>query len=77
MRQEMMGFWDAVASAGPYAKMCTSLQISTSTPHHSIFTGQMFFLMPTNSVKALKDSNKLTTKSSFKGVIHKQPHKKG
>jgi len=63
MRQEMMGFWDAVASAGPYAKMCTSLQITTSTPHHSVFTGQMFFLMPTNSVKALKDSNEVVTNS--------------
>jgi len=31
--------------------ICTSLQ--TSTPHHSIFTGQMLFLMP-NRVKALK-----------------------
>jgi len=33
----------AVASAGPYAIICTSLQTDN---HHSIFTGQMFFLMP-------------------------------
>ena len=40
----------AVASAGPY----TSLQITMPAPHHSVFTGQMPFLPPTNSVKALK-----------------------
>jgi len=31
-----------------------SRQITTPTPHHSIFTGRMLFLTPTNSVKALK-----------------------
>ena len=39
-----MGFWDAVASAGPYAPR--SRQITTPTPHHSIFTGRMPFLTP-------------------------------
>jgi len=29
--QEMMGFWDTVASAGPYAKSCTSLQTDNHT----------------------------------------------
>jgi len=38
MRQETMGFWDAVASAGPYANN-RSRQITTPTLHHSIFTG--------------------------------------
>jgi len=55
MRQEMMGFWDAVASAGPYAN---NLHLApdkyTPTPHHSIFAGRMLFLMPNHSVKALK-----------------------
>jgi len=47
MRQEMMGFGDAVALAGPYANIAPhSRQITTSTPHHSIFTGQMLFPMP-------------------------------
>jgi len=33
MRQEMMGFWDAVASTGPYAvqTICTSLQTDNLT----------------------------------------------
>jgi len=46
MRQEIMGFWDAVASAGPYANNLhlAADKITTLTPHHSIFIGQMLFL---------------------------------
>ena len=38
-----MGFWDAVASAGPYANNLhlAADKITTLTPHHSIFIGQM------------------------------------
>ena len=32
-----MGFWDAVASAGLYANNLQLRQITTPTPHHSIF----------------------------------------
>jgi len=46
MKQEVVWFWDAVASAEPYANNLTLLQTSTPTPNHSIFTGQMLFLMP-------------------------------
>ena len=46
-----MGFWDAVASGGPYAN---NLHLApdkyTPTPHHSIFAGRMLFLMPNHSV---------------------------
>ena len=44
----------AVASAGPYMQVCTSLQTDNhaSTPLLKFFTGRMPF--PTNSVKALK-----------------------
>ena len=43
----MMRFGDAVALAGPYANIAPhSRQITTSTPHHSIFTGHMLFPMP-------------------------------
>jgi len=38
MRQEMMGFWDAVASAGPYAN---SLQLAANT-----ITPSLNFYMP-------------------------------
>jgi len=34
-----MGFWDAVASAGPYAKICTSLQ----TDNHTNTTSLNFY----------------------------------
>ena len=36
MRQEMMGFWDAVASAGPYAKVCISVQTDNHTDTSSL-----------------------------------------
>jgi len=58
MRQEKIGFWEAMASAGPYANNlhltpeCRQIQ-TTPTPHHSIFTGRPS-CRPTNSVKALK-----------------------
>ena len=37
-----MGFWDAVTSAGPYAKQYApqSRQVTTPTPHHSILYRQ-------------------------------------
>jgi len=57
MKQEIMGFWDTVASAGPYAnnRAYTWLQTDNHTNTSSqIFTGLMLFLAPTNSVKALK-----------------------
>jgi len=40
MRQEMMGFWDAVASAGPYETVCTSLQTDNQTNTSSLMTSQ-------------------------------------
>jgi len=37
MMQEMMGFWGAVASAGPYANNPPrSRQITTPTPHRGL-----------------------------------------
>jgi len=50
----MVGFWDAVALAGPYAKQSApcSRQITTSTPHHSIFTSRMLFLMPSQQCQS-------------------------
>jgi len=56
MRQEMMGIWDSSGISWTICKQSASRsrQITTSTPHHSIFTGRMLFLTP-NRVKALKD----------------------
>jgi len=42
----MMEFWDAVASLDHMHTICTSLQtVNYTTPHHSIFTDQMLFLL--------------------------------
>jgi len=48
MTQEMMGFWDGSGITWTICKQCTphSGQITTHTPHHSIFTGRIFFLTP-------------------------------
>jgi len=48
MSQEIMGFWDAVASAGPYAN---NLRLASDIkPHQHLitqfFTGRMLILMP-------------------------------
>jgi len=42
-----------------------SRQITTPTPHHSIYTGRMLFLRPTNSVKALKVFRSILTLWKF------------
>jgi len=57
MRQEMMGFGDAVAAAGPYANslhLATEREITAPTPNHSIFTGQMLFPTPNKQCKHTK-----------------------
>ena len=41
--------WTICKQSAPHSR-----QITTPTPHHSIFTGQMLLRRPTNSVKALK-----------------------
>jgi len=45
MMQEIMGFWDG---SGISCKQSAprSRKITTSTPHHSSFTGRMPFLPP-------------------------------
>jgi len=57
MRQEMMGFWDGSGISWTICKQPApcSRQITTPTPHHSIFTGQMLFTTPNQQcLKALK-----------------------
>jgi len=48
MRKEITGFWDDSGISWTICKHTAphSRQITTSTPHHSIFTGWMLFLMP-------------------------------
>ena len=55
----MMGFWDAAASAVPYAKKSAprSREITTPTPHRSIFTGRMLFLTPDQQGQSTKGNS--------------------
>jgi len=48
MRQEIKGFWDDSGISWTICKQSASYseQTTTPTPHHSIFTGWMLFLMP-------------------------------
>ena len=51
----MMGFSNAVASAGPYMQtICTSLQ---TAPHHSIFTGRNLFLAPNQQCQSTEGTD--------------------
>jgi len=67
MKQEMMEFWDAVDHM---QTICTSLhrQITTPTPHHSIFTGRMLFLMPNQQCQRTK-GNTHTYTHPFNGPL--------
>jgi len=53
MRQEVMGFWDAVASAGPYAN---NLHLAPDTPHQHLITQCLQAVYD-----AFSDANQLTT----------------
>jgi len=48
MRQEMIGFWDGSGISWTICKQSAphSRQITTPTPHQSMFTGRMLFLTP-------------------------------
>jgi len=48
MSQEMMEFWDSSGISWTICKQPAprSGQVTTPTPHRSIFTGQMLFLTP-------------------------------
>jgi len=53
-----MGFWDSSGISWTICKQSAhrSRQIMTPTPHHSIFTGQMFFLKPNQQCQSTKDN---------------------
>jgi len=56
-----MGFWDAVASAGPYAN---NLHLTLdSKPHQHViiqfFTGRVLFLMPNQQYQSTEGNSKI------------------
>ena len=65
----MVRFWDAVASAGPYANnLHLAPDTTTPTPHHSIFTGRMLFLTSKQQCKITEDTarnNNITKRYNF------------
>jgi len=58
MRQEMMGLGDGSGISWTICKQSAPLsrQITTPTPHRSIFTGQMLFLAPSQQCQSKKDT---------------------
>jgi len=66
MRQEMTGFWDAVSWTICKQSAPRSRQITTPTPHHSIFTGRMLFLTPNQQ----STEGRLSTLPIISFIIH-------
>ena len=64
----MTGFWDAVASAGPYANNLhvtpDSDRLTTPTTYHSIFTGPMLFRTPNQQCQ----STEVTAHREVQGI---------
>ena len=62
----MMGFWDGSGISWTICKQSAprSRQITTPTPHHSIFTGQMLFLT------ANKQSHTTTMRNQCAVTLH-------
>jgi len=67
MRQEMTGFGKGSGMSWTTSKQSAtqSRQITTPKPHHSIFTGQMLFLMPNQQCQST-ENNTVKTKFAFK-----------
>jgi len=81
MRQETMGFGDG---SGISWTMCEqsaprSRQITTPTPHHSIFTGRMLFLLPnqqcqsSESYRSTSDARQQTSSPPADSSLHIPP----
>ena len=72
MRREMMGFWYGSGIIRTICKQSApcSRQITTSTPHHSIFTGRMLFLMPNQQCQSTEGNYRpITTLQPFNGLF--------
>jgi len=69
MREEMTGFWDAVASAEPYANNL-HLAPDIPTPHHSIFTGRVLFQTPNQQSQSNEGKSTHLNYKSTSNQIH-------
>jgi len=63
MSQEMTGFWDGSGISWTICKQSAprSRQITTPTPHHSIFTGWMLFLTPNQQRQSTEGKTEYNT----------------
>ena len=66
----MMGYWDGSGISWNICKQSKqsaphSRQITTPTPHHSIFTGQMLFLMPNQQRQSTEDNSSRLMKTNY------------
>jgi len=68
-QKEVMGFWYGFGISYTICKQSVprSRQITTTTPHHSIFTGQMLFLTPNQQCQSTEGN------SSFLSLIAEFP----
>ena len=66
----MVGFWDVVASAGPYANNPYHAPESRQiiTPTQSIFTGWMLFLTPNQQCQSTEGKSNTNNKSEYVNV---------
>jgi len=67
----MMGFWDAVASAGPYANNLHLTDKHTNTSSLNFFTDRILFLMtdqPCQSTEGIKQYKKWESKIAIYSV---------
>ena len=71
MRQEMLGFWDAVASAGPYANNVHTLLQIDNRLITQFFSGRMLYLTPNQH--SSRDLNKLRFFHGFISKFSKTP----
>ena len=71
MRQEMTGFWDGSGISWTICRQSApcSRQMTTQTPHHSIFTGWMLFLTPNRQHQSTEGREKCNKKSSITVII--------
>jgi len=68
MKQEMVGFWDGGGISWTTCKQSApcSREITTPTPHHSIFTGRMLFLMPNRQCQSTEGTSTEGAESGIK-----------
>ena len=71
MSQETTGFWDGTGIRRTICKQPapSSRQITTPTPHHSIFTGQMLFLTPNQQCQSTESNQAVPDKGPLNSCL--------